>query len=127
VQVDDDEMFDLLAPPSDPRQSAIRRDAAVAFKAAFLAAICELDRRERTVLRLHVVDGLTMDEIAPMFGAHRATVARWIAAAKQTVLDKTRRKLMHELKLDRDEVASLIALVQSRIEMTEEHLLTSRT
>lgn len=50
-----------------------------------------------------------------MYRVHRATVARWIAAARQGVLDRTRRRLMHDLRLAAGEVYSLIRLVQSRI------------
>jgi RNA polymerase sigma-70 factor (ECF subfamily) len=60
-----------------------------------------------------------------MFGVHRATVARWIAAAKQAVLDRTRRLLMQDLQLGRDDVDSLIRLVQSRIELADDPLRTS--
>jgi len=104
--------------------SAVKNDAAVAFRAAFLATLGELERRERTVLRLHLLDGLTIDEIAPMYEVHRATIARWIGAAKQTVLDRTRRRLMHDLRLDAAEVDSLIRLVQSRIELPVDPLAT---
>ena len=73
-----------------------------------------------------MLDGLTIDEIAPMYGVHRATAARWIASAKQDVLARTRKQLMTELHLDAGEVDSLIRLVQSRIELTDESLLRSR-
>ncbi len=122
--IDDDALFDVLAPPNDPVVSAIKRDAAAAFKTAFVAALGELERRERAALRLHVLDGLTIDDIAPMYGVHRATVARWISNAKQVVLDKTRRKLMHDLRLEGDAVDSLIRLVQSRIELPSDALET---
>jgi RNA polymerase sigma-70 factor (ECF subfamily) len=122
--VDDDALFDALAPPSDPQLSAVKREAAVAFKAAFVTALGELERRERTTLRLHILDGLSIDDLAPMFGVHRATVARWIAAAKQAVLDRTRKLLMQDLQLGRDDVDSLIRLVHSRIELADDPLRT---
>lgn len=117
MPVDDDALFDALAPPTDPVLSAVKRDAASAFKSAFVAALGELERRDRTVLRLHILDGLSIDEIAPMYSVHRATIARWIAAAKDVVLDKTRRGLVRDLKISAGEVDSLIRLVQSRIEL----------
>jgi RNA polymerase sigma-70 factor (ECF subfamily) len=120
--VDDDALFDAVVPASDPRVSAVKRDAAVAFKAAFVAALGELERRDRTVLRLHLIDGLTIDEIAPVFEVHRATIARWITAAKEHVLAGTRKRLGEQLRLDRDEVDSLIRLVQSRIELGDDAL-----
>lgn len=124
MPVDDDALFDALVAHDDPQLAAIKQDAAIAFRAAFLATLAELDRTERTVLRLHILDGLTIDDIAPMFRVHRATVARWIAAAKQAVLERTRKRLMHELRLDANEVDSLIRAVQSRIELTESVLKT---
>lgn len=123
--VEDDALFDAVVPAGDPVLSAVKHDAATAFRAAFLATLGELERRERTVLRLHVLDGLTIDEIAPMYDVHRATVARWIGAAKQTVLDRTRRRLMHDLRLDAGEVDSLIRLVHSRIELPTDPLASS--
>jgi len=126
MPVDDDALFDALVAHDDPELAAIKHDAALAFRAAFLATVAELERTERTVLRLHILDGLTIDDIAPMYGVHRATVARWIASAKQTLLDKTRKRLMHELRLDGGEVDSLIRAVQSRIELTESVLRTKR-
>ncbi|TMQ24361.1 MAG: hypothetical protein E6J90_08365 [Deltaproteobacteria bacterium] len=124
LPADDDVLFNAIAPSSDPALSTVKNDAAAAFRAAFVATLGELDRRERTVLRLHVLDGLTIDEIAPMYEVHRATVARWIASAKHTVLERTRRRLMHDLRLDATEVDSLIRLVQSRIELAEDPLRT---
>ncbi|MEO8702889.1 MAG: sigma factor-like helix-turn-helix DNA-binding protein [Kofleriaceae bacterium] len=124
MPVDDDALFDALAPPGDPQLSAIKHDAAVVFKTAFVVALGELARRDRTILRLHVLDGLTIDDIAPMFGVHRATIARWIAAAKQIVFDATRKRLMADLRIDAGEVDSLIRLVQSRIELAEDPLRT---
>ncbi|MEJ7600205.1 MAG: sigma factor-like helix-turn-helix DNA-binding protein [Kofleriaceae bacterium] len=119
MPVDDDALFDALVAHDDPQLAAIKHDAAIAFRAAFLATVAELDRTERTVLRLHILDGLTIDDIAPMYRVHRATIARWIGNAKQTLLERTRRRLMHELRLDGAEVDSLIRAVQSRIELTE--------
>lgn len=122
VLTDDEALLDVLAPAGDPALSAIKHDAAAAFQAAFTAALATLDRRERTALRLHVLDGLTIDEIAPMYAVHRATVARWIASAKEAVLERTRRHLMRELRLEAADVDSLIRLVQSRIELADDAL-----
>jgi len=125
ILVDDDTLFDVLAPPGDPAMSAIKREGVIAFKAAFKTAIAQLEPRERTALRLHVLDGLTIDDIAPTYGVHRATVARWIASAKRDLLDRTRRHMMRELRLSGSEVDSLIRLVQSRIDCADESLLRS--
>lgn len=126
LPVDDQDLLDALAPASDPALSAVKREAAAAFKAAFLAAVASLEPRERTALRLHLLDGLTIDDIAPMFEVHRATVARWIGGARQAVLERTRRGLMRDLRIDAADADSLIRLVQSRIELSGDELATRR-
>ena len=126
VAIDDDELFDVLVPPSDPVLSAIKKEAAAVFKAAFITALRELDQRERGALRLHLVQGLTIDEIAPVYSVHRATVARWIASAKQAIVAGTRRHLMRDLALGAVEVDSLIRIVQSGIELSESDWQTER-
>ena len=66
---------------------------------------------------------MTKDASRSQPGAvHRATAARWIGAAKQTVLERTQKKLMADLRLARDEVESLIRMVQSRIELGDDVL-----
>ena len=125
IPVDDDALFDALAPASDPTMSLIKAEAAAAFKAAFVLVLGELPRRERTMLRLHFLDALSIDDIAPMYGVHRATVARWLAAARAIVLSRTRDQLRQALGITTYEVDSLIRLVESRIEF-DTQLLASR-
>ncbi len=69
------------------------------FKAAFEAALATLSSRERNVLRLHILDGLNIEQIGTLYKAHRATVARWIAASRKKIDEGTRRALADKLKL----------------------------
>lgn len=123
---EDDALFDSLVGPGDAGAELVGRDAAQKFRAAFSTALAELPPRERTALRLHVVDGLTIDQIAPAFDVHRATVARWIGAARDTALAETRRHLMRELGLGAGEADSLIRAAQSKVDLSLERLLASK-
>lgn len=122
---EDEALFDSLVGPGDAGAELVGRDAARQFRAAFSAALAALPPRERTALRLHVVDGLTIDQIAPAFEVHRATVARWISSARETALEQTRRTLMRELKLGADDADSLIRVAQSRVDLSLDRLLAS--
>lgn len=122
---EDEALFDSLVGPGDAGAELVGRDAARQFRAAFSAALAALPPRERTALRLHVVDGLTIDQISPAFEVHRATVARWIASARETALEQTRRTLMRELKLGAEDADSLIRVAQSRVDLSLERLLAS--
>jgi RNA polymerase sigma-70 factor, ECF subfamily len=93
------------------------------FKAAFQAALRELDSEQRNVLRLHVVEGLNIDEIGALFKVHRSTVARWIAAARRQVLAAARDKLADELGLSAPEFDSLAGIVRSQLDLSVANIL----
>jgi RNA polymerase sigma-70 factor (ECF subfamily) len=93
------------------------------FKAAFQAALRELDSEQRNVLRLHVVEGLNIDEIGALFKVHRSTVARWIAAARRQVLAAARSKLADELGLSAPEFDSLAGIVRSQLDLSVANIL----
>lgn len=73
------------------------------------AALLELDARERNLLRLAFVDGLSVDRMALLYGNSRATAARWAAAAREHLKDLVRTRLEHELQLDAPSLESLFA------------------
>jgi RNA polymerase sigma-70 factor (ECF subfamily) len=114
---DDEPLLEATAASDDPAIEALRARYADAFRAAFVDAVRALPPDERNALRLNVVDGLNIEQIGNLFGVHRATVARWIARARETVADDTRRLLRERLHLQEGEVESLVRLCRSRIEL----------
>lgn len=127
VGVEDDEMFDVLASPGeDPELAILKQRYRNEFRTAFRGAVAALPRRERTALRLHVLDGLSIDEIAPMYSVHRATAARWLARARERLLVETRRELRRALGIDDEQVDSVIRLIQSRLDVTLDTVLQSQ-
>jgi len=54
---------------------------------------------------------------------HRATVARWIAKARETLLTETRTLLMKRLRVDQNEFESIMRLIQSRFDVSIHHFL----
>lgn len=120
---DDDALFERLVGGDDLRSELVRLDASRQFRAAFTAALSALEPRERTVLRMHLVDGLSIDQIAPAFEVHRATAARWVSAAREALLGKTRQYLMRELALGAGDADSLIRAARSNVDLSLERLL----
>ncbi len=70
------------------------------------------------MLRGHFVGGLTIDDLAGRYGVHRATAARWIAAARDRLLVATRRAAAARLESTDAEVDSLMHLVASQLEFS---------
>ena len=113
-----DEALAELASGDDPEVAALRAAAGDQLRAAFAAALAALAPRERTLLRQHHLDGVSLDRLAATHGVHRATVARWLAAARQAVADGTRDELMARLGLGTGEVASVVRLAQSQLDLS---------
>ncbi|HZU81492.1 MAG TPA: sigma factor-like helix-turn-helix DNA-binding protein, partial [Polyangiaceae bacterium] len=97
-----------------------------AFAPAFAAAVAGLERRDRTLLRLHLLGGVSLEQLAAVYGVHRATVVRWLAAARAQVLDATRANLIARLGVRADELESLMGLVQSRFDVSVERLFATQ-
>jgi RNA polymerase sigma-70 factor (ECF subfamily) len=107
----------------DPELDVVRARCAGEFKAALEGALAKLPAEERTLLRLHYVDGLNIDELGGVYRVHRATIARWIAKTRDGLLSETRRVLTKELRLTNKEFQSLVASMQSQIHVSIHRLL----
>jgi RNA polymerase sigma-70 factor, ECF subfamily len=128
VGVQDEGLYAVLAPSddADPQLAYLKERYRAEFRRVFLAAVAELPRRERLALRLHVLDGLSIDEIAPIYRVHRSTAARWLSRARELLLTATRDGLMRELGLASAEVDSVIRLIQSNLDVSLSGALRSR-
>lgn len=117
---------DGLAASADQARDLDRARSASVLKVAFEAAVEDLDARDRTLLRLHLVDGLTIDDVARMYQIHRATAARQIEKAREQVAAATRRRLALVEGLSRDELADLHGLVASQLDLSLSRVLATR-
>lgn len=96
----------------------VRLDQQAQFREAFQRAVAALTVRQRSLLRLNLLDGLSIDELSPLYGAHRSSVARWLAEAKQALEAETRRQVAESLKLDPDEVERLLTSAQQGFQLS---------
>jgi RNA polymerase sigma-70 factor (ECF subfamily) len=88
------------------------------FEAALRAALAALSGRSRTLLRLHHLEGLSIDTIGAHYRVHRATAARWVAAARRELLETTRRCASERLGFSGTEMVSLMRVVASQIDVS---------
>lgn len=93
------------------------------FKRAVEDALGTLDAKQLDILRLHYIDGLSIDRIGALLEVHRATAARWILAAADAVRTEARRLLRERLGLNEAEIDSLAGLVQSQLHVSISRLL----
>jgi len=116
-----------LAASVHPELAYLKRTYRTAFAECFEAALGALGNRERTLLRLHLISRLRLDQIAPMFQVNISTVSRWLAAARESLLTHTREGLSRRLHIPPGEFDSLARLLQSQIDVSLARLLAERT
>ncbi len=122
--LDSGEMLDLRSPENDPELELLKRRYAAEVREAFLATLQSLSFDERNVLRLHHLDGLTIEEVGTTYRVSRATAARWLAHAREKILAETRKRLKEKLGIHEHEVDSLMGLAASRLPLSlQRHLM----
>lgn len=119
----DDDLLGL--PVLGPDLSAVvsREQVSHAIKAAFAQAVMALAPRQRNFLRHAHVDALTLDQIAALYGIHRATVARTLAQARAELVDATRRELATQLGVAGESLDSVVAAADSRLDLSLSRVL----
>ncbi len=107
----------------DLELSYLRQQHRADFQVALAEALAALPTRERTVLRLHFVEGLSLERIGAMYQTHKSTVSRWLARAREDVLSDVRRRLAERLQLSSEELQSLLRVVRSQLDASISSLL----
>jgi RNA polymerase sigma-70 factor, ECF subfamily len=88
------------------------------FNRALTVALRQLPQRDRLVLRMNLVSRLSTAKIASMYNVSQPTVSRWIQKAAQEIFSNVKEIVREQLGVDTRDVASLLALVRSQIEIT---------
>lgn len=114
-----------LAASADVAMSLIKAQYRAAFAEGFSHAVESASRRDRNLLRLHFLGGVTLEQLAQMYNVHRATVVRWIAAARDAVFAATREHVATSIAAPSEELDEMFDLVKSRVELSVERLLAS--
>jgi RNA polymerase sigma-70 factor (ECF subfamily) len=90
-----------------------------AFQQALKHAIAELSAQDRNLLRMHVLDRCSIDQIGRAYGVHRATAARWLERARAHVLESVRKQLcLGRLALTNSELFSIAHLMGTELELS---------
>jgi RNA polymerase sigma-70 factor (ECF subfamily) len=123
---DDSALPLLVEPGDDPELAYLKNTYRAEFNAAFAQALTVLAPRQRNVLRLKFLDGLSIDQLGALYGVHRATAARWVIAAQEALLEETRRVLTERLRLTHTQLDSVLRLISSQLDVNLSRLLRSR-
>jgi RNA polymerase sigma-70 factor, ECF subfamily len=124
---DEDGSAAWAAVADDPELGHLKQAYCDAFRRAADAAFAGLSPRSRLLLKQHLLDEMAPGVLATFYGVHQATIYRWLEAVRGELVADTRRRLASELCLDDREIAQLMNLLQSQLEVSVRRLLAVGT
>jgi len=125
--VDDDALAAVADDTDDQALAFLKVSYRAEFKRAFADTLAALPKRSRTLLRLQIIDHLTLEEVGAFYQVSRATAARWLADARSELVRGTQARLVATLAISSDELAELMRLVASTLYSTLPRLLKTGT
>jgi RNA polymerase sigma-70 factor (ECF subfamily) len=85
---------------------------------AVRAGLSSLDRRSRTIVRLHLSEGVRLTQIARMLNVHQSTVSRGLDAAVRHLHSEIRKRLREGHGLNDAEMESIIRDLRSQVSLS---------
>ena len=123
---EDQEALQEFVTSGDGELVQLKTRFADAFKEAFDASLKALPPRDQTLLRQHVLDGLSIDQLGAFYRVHRSTAARSIDRVRRALLSATRSRMRSRFGVASTELDSILRLVRSQIEISLRVLLGRR-
>ncbi len=93
------------------------------LREALEAALAALSAEDRTLLKLHFLDGVTLDRLATLMRLHRATVARRIATLRRDILTDVAGRLGIRFGTRPSEMRSLWRTFGAQVQITLSRIL----
>lgn len=103
-------------PPTDPERRLLARELHTALRHAVRDVAPSIPEQELNALRLHL-SGVRLEQIAEVYSAHRATVARWIQRAREALAPAVREALLQRLALSPASLDSLLGALSGKVEL----------
>jgi RNA polymerase sigma-70 factor (ECF subfamily) len=109
---------ELFLPVADPAIEMMKREYGASFKQALAEAMKALPDETRLALRRYYIEGLGLEQIAALDGIAASTVSRRLEKARRILHEATKQALAAQLRVDADEVDSILRLLESRLELS---------
>lgn len=104
-----------LADPLDLETEAFKAEYRPALATAVRQACLGLGERDRAILRLHTLDGYSIDKLSVTFGVHRATAARWIHRAQNQLRQAVRSELKRVAQVHTADASMIERMLRSEL------------
>jgi RNA polymerase sigma-70 factor (ECF subfamily) len=98
-------------------------DLRAAFDGAVSDALGQLKARERLVLKLFLVSGMTLDAIGKSLGITRQAASKTIARARENIIKHVKASVQESLQMSKEDLASVLRHVASQLDGTISRVL----
>jgi RNA polymerase sigma-70 factor (ECF subfamily) len=119
----DGDLGNLAAADDSPELNYLKALYRDAVRRAFAQAARELPPDQRILVRQHHLAGVTLDQLADVYGIHRVTVARRLSAAREALGTLARQRLAAEIQVPAAELDHILGLVMSQLDVSLHRLL----
>jgi RNA polymerase sigma-70 factor (ECF subfamily) len=117
------EQMPINAPVIDPELDYLKSRYGAEFREAFRKVLSSLPPRDKSLLSLYYLEGLSSAAIAATFKVHGATVRRWVEEVRGQIVEETYALLKGRLDLSSNEMKSLMKVLHSQLEQSIGRLL----
>jgi len=111
-------MREAVNAAADPETQYLRQLYGPAFEQAFKDAIASLAPEELALIRLSFGEGLALGALAAIYGWSKPTASRRLSAIREKLMEQTTQLLRERLSLSGSELASVIRLVRSDLDLS---------
>jgi RNA polymerase sigma-70 factor (ECF subfamily) len=118
-----DELASVICSPPESAKRVVVSQYSAVIQEAVLAALWTLERRQRTVVRLHLTQGVSLTQIGKMFNVTQPTVSRWLQAAVDHLYAEIRRAIREAHGVEGSELESIVRDVRSQIDLSLSRIL----
>jgi RNA polymerase sigma-70 factor (ECF subfamily) len=118
--------LDVAAPMREPQLEVLHHRYGASFGEALRGAFAKLGQRERSLLRLHYLEGLSLGQIGATYQVNKSTVSRWLSDAREELFTSVREELESRHGIGRADVESLMRALDSRVDLSLASVLRSR-
>jgi RNA polymerase sigma-70 factor (ECF subfamily) len=115
--------FSSTAAEADLELDVLKAQYRAPFARALTETLRSLPQKQRNVLRLHSLDGLTVDRIGKMFRVDKSTISRWISAARAAIFERTRQELQKHFAVSDSELDTVMGVLNSRYDVSVSRFL----
>ncbi len=97
-----------------------------ALERAVIKAVEQLDATQRGILKLHLLENVSVESIAMLHSVSRATMTRWLSAARRALADAVREAGREELDVGDATLDSLARPIISQLDVSLAGLLREK-